>query len=219
MEFSIAGELRERWPDAALGLLCYEADVAESTPEELAAFDGLVKELENRYRLEDIAGLAHIDATRRAYRALGKSPHEYRNAAEAMLRRVVKGNGLYHINNVVEVNNYISIASGYSIGSYDLSELRGSVQLKRAEPDSHYEGIGKGSVNIGCLPVLYDERGAFGNPTSDSRRAMIREGRRKIASVLYSFDGTGDLHRWMEEFETLLQKFCGVSTVQKKIIS
>jgi len=219
VKFTIASELKKLWPNTALGIVRYEAEVAESSAEELAAFDGLAAELGNRYHLEDIAKIPHIDATRKAYRALGKSPHEYRNAAEAMLRRVVKGSGLYHINNVVEINNYISIASGYSIGSYDVRELHGSVRLQRAEPDSHYDGIGKGSVNIGCLPVLYDDQGAFGNPTSDSRRAMIRAGRRSIASVLYSFDGREDLDRWMTEFEDLLRRFCSVSEVQKEIVA
>lgn len=44
-----------------------------------------------------------------------------------MLRRIVKSNGLYHINNVVEINNLISVSSGYSIGSYDVSQLQGDV--------------------------------------------------------------------------------------------
>lgn len=37
-----------------------------------------------------------------------------------MLRRIVKGNGLYKINNVVEVNNIIFITTEYSVRSYVL---------------------------------------------------------------------------------------------------
>ncbi|MFQ9411453.1 MAG: phenylalanine--tRNA ligase beta subunit-related protein [Evtepia gabavorous] len=80
--------------------------------------------LAQQYTLDTIAKHPHIAATRQAYKALGASPHEHRNAAEAMLRRVVKQAGLYHINNVVEVNNLISISSGYAIGSYDLTSSR-----------------------------------------------------------------------------------------------
>ena len=76
------------------------------------------------------------------------------DAAEAMLRRIVKGNGLYRINNVVDINNLISVSSGYSIGAYDMAQLEEFVQLRCAEDGCHYDGIGKSSVNIGHLPVL-----------------------------------------------------------------
>ncbi|CUH97254.1 hypothetical protein P22_3381 [Propionispora sp. 2/2-37] len=81
-----------------------------------------------------------------------------------MLRCIVKGNGLYHINNIVETNNLVSISSGYSIGSYDVSCLSGNITLHRALDGASYEGIGKGAINIEHLPTLYDDIGAFGNP-------------------------------------------------------
>ena len=146
MKVSIADEIRRLCPGVALGVLHYKADVTESSKKLLAAFERKRTDLSEAYTMESIAKNPHIDATRQAYRVLGKSPHEYQNAAEAMLRRIVKGSGLYHINNVVEVNNYISVSSGYSIGSYDLSNLQGEIELRRAEDGAHYEGIGKGAI-------------------------------------------------------------------------
>lgn len=218
MNITISQELRALCPGAALGILHYSVEVGPSSPELLAAFEGALAELAGQYRLETVAQNPHIAATRKAYKALGKNPHEYRNAAEAMLRRVVMGSGLYHINNVVEVNNFISVSSGYSIGSYDASGLRGDVQLRRAEEGAHYAGIGKESVNIGFLPVLYDAEGPFGNPTSDSRRAMIQPGPREVYSILYSFDGPEGLGPWMDRFSEMLCRYCGVSGVQTQIL-
>ncbi len=219
MDIVIADSLKEIWPETALGILEYEAEVVKSPAALLNAFDDIIDELSEEYCMEDIAKLPHIDSTRKAYKALGKNPSEYRNAAEAMLRRVVKSSGLYHINNVVEVNNLISISSGYSIGSYDVSEIHGQVVYKRAEDGLHYAGIGKNSVNIGAIPTLHDDEGAFGNATSDSQRAMIKEGKRSIASIIYSFDGTEGMSVWMDKFEEKLKGYCGVSEVKKSIIS
>lgn len=148
-------------------------------PQLLAQFDQTVASLAQQYTLDTIAKHPHIAATRQAYKALGASPHEHRNAAEAMLRRVVKQAGLYHINNVVEVNNLISISSGYAIGSYDLDQLQGQVVLACPPAGARYEGIGKGSLSIAHMPVLTDDLGPFGNPSSDSRRAMIQPGLRR----------------------------------------
>lgn len=215
---SISSELKALWPDTALGILQYEALVVPSDVALLQKFDGKIAQLSEMYALDSIAKNPHIAATRLAYKALGKSPHEYRNAAEAMLRRVVKGNGLYHINNVVELNNLISVSSGYSIGSYDTARLSGDIELRAAPEGAHYEGIGKSSVNIGHLPVLYDAEGPFGNPTSDSQRAMIQPGERTVLSVLYSFDETGELEAWMERYAKELYQHLGVKNIEAWIV-
>ena len=213
MKISISEEVRAKCPEAALGILQYDAEVTPSSPALLEVFETALQDLEKQYSLETIAQIPHIAATRKAYKALGKSPHEYRNAAEAMLRRIVKSNGLYHINNVVEINNLISVSSGYSIGSYDTSQLQGDVVLERAGEGVHYEGIGKASVNIEFLPTLCDDLGPFGNPTSDSQRALIQNGRRNVISVLYAFDGAAGLGPWLEQFARLVKEWCGAESV------
>ncbi|SFM27201.1 B3/B4 domain-containing protein [Pelosinus propionicus] len=217
MNFFISEELQQLYTSTALGVLYYRANVQKSTPALLELLDKTISELRERCTLEDIAHIAQIAATRNAYKALGKSPYEYRNAAEAMLRRIVKGNGLYHISNIVEVNNLVSITSGYSIGSYDVSNLSGNITLHRAPDGASYEGIGKGAVNIEHLPTLYDDIGAFGNPSSDSRRAMTQPGDHEIISVLYAFDGGNGLEKWMMQFKDLLQTYCDVQSVEASI--
>lgn len=214
MKISIANEIKILCPGIALGVLHYKVTVEPSSTRLLDLFDSTIAKLSKEYTLDAIVQNPHIAATRQTYKALGKSPHEYRNAAEAMLRRIVKNAELYHINNVVEVNNLISVSSGYSIGSYDLGELKGAAELRRAEDGARYDGIGKGSVNIEHLPVLYDELGPFGNPSSDSRKAMIQNGSRDIVSILYSFDGREGLKPWIEQFSRNLEQYCGVRGIE-----
>lgn len=218
MKISISDEVYSLSPRTALGVLSYRAMVESSSQEFLELFEITVATLSREYSIEEIAKNSHIISTRQAYKALGKSPQEYRNAAEAMLRRIVKGKGLYHINNIVDVNNLISITSGYSIGSYDTKQLKGDIELRRAENGSHYAGIGKDNVNIEYFPTLYDALGAFGNSSSDNRRAMIQLGERDIITVIYSFDGADELDYWMEKLSSYLTNYCGVIKVEKLII-
>lgn len=201
-----------------MGIIRYRAQIQPSSEALLAEFDGHIAQLADKYDMPDIAQLPHVQSTREAYKALGKSPTEYRCAAEAMLRRIAKGNGLYHINNCVEVNNIISVLSGYSIGSYDLKNLKGDVELRRAPDGEHYPGIGKGSVNIEHLPVLFDDEGAFGNPTSDSRRAMLNEGDCEIAMVIFSFDGTSGLKPWINQGIDLLKTHCSAEILETLMV-
>lgn len=218
MKISISDEIYSICPGAALGVLSYKATVVPSTQELIILFDDTVAALSEEYSTEKIAQNPHIAATRQAYKVLGKSPHEYRNAAEAMLRRIAQGKGLYRINNIVEINNLISISSGYSIGSYDTDQLKGDIELRRAEKGTHYDGIGKAAVNIEYLPTLYDELGAFGNPSSDSRRAMIQLGEHEIVTIIYSFDGTEELDNWLESFSLYLKDYCGVMKIERWVV-
>lgn len=218
MKISISDEMRSICPKVALGILSYKATVVPSTPESNKLFDDVVSTLSKEYSIEKIAQNPHIIATRQAYKDLGKSPYEYRNAAEAMLRRIVQGKGLYRINDIVDMNNLISITSGYSIGSYDSDQLKGNIVLRRAKSKTHYDGIGKASVNIEYLPTLYDEMGAFGNPSSDSRRAMIQLGEHEIVTIIYSFDGVEELDKWFERFSLYLENYCEVMNIEKWIV-
>ncbi len=218
MKISISDEMHSIYPSVALGVLSYKATVVPSIQELIILFDDVVTALSEEYSIEKIAQNRHIIATRQAYKKLGKSPHEYRNAAEAMLRRIVQGKGLYRINNIVDMNNLISVTSGYSIGSYDTNKLKGDIVLRRAESGTHYDGIGKASVNIEYLPTLYDELGAFGNPSSDSRRAMIQLGKHKIVTVIYSFDGAEELDNWLERFSSYLKNYCEAMNIEKWVV-
>lgn len=71
---------------------------------------------------------------------------------------------------------------------------------------------------IAHLPVLRDDLGWFGNPSSDSRRAMIQPGKRQVASVLYAFDGPQGLGPWLAEFAQALEEFCGVTNLQTLLL-
>lgn len=219
MNIRISKELSALCPGAALMVLSYEAEVQKSSEEFLALLDKTIKELHSRYTMADLPEIPSIKDTRTAYRSLGKSPTAYRNAAEAMLRRIVKGNGLYHINNVVEINNLISVTTGYSVGSYDTDCLSGTVEWKRAPDGENYKGIGKDVLNIEHLPTLYDELGAFGNPTSDSHRAMISMESHRISSIVYSFSGKDQFDTIASQYKEWLTAFCSVEKCDVEIIN
>ena len=67
--------------------------------------------------------IKNIETSRIAYKKLGKDPSRYRLSSESLAKRVVKGMDLYKVNNVVDINNLISLESFYSVGTYDLSKL------------------------------------------------------------------------------------------------
>lgn len=75
-------------------------------------------------------------------------------------------------------------------------------------------------VDIGCLPVLYDDKGPFGNPTSDSQRAMLQPGNRDIMTVVYGFGGEQDLEAeaLLSGFEKLLKEYGEAGNIRRYVV-
>ncbi len=161
---------------SALQVIMIEADVTNSptTPELKAELESLAAKIAAGYELPDINKRPGIAATRSAYKAFGKEPNRYRPSCEAMCRRIVKGMGLYYINNLVDLINVLSIASGYSIGGFDADKIEGdTLCLGVGREGELFEGIGRGELNIHCLPVYRDAIGGIGTPTSDNERTKL----------------------------------------------
>ena len=142
---------------------------------------------------DKIAAQPFIASTREAYRSLGKDPSRYRGSSEALVRRIASGKGLYFINNVVDINNLVSLESFLPVGSYDLSKISDPITFRVGAPGETYKGIGKDVLNLESLPVFCDARGPFGSPTSDSERAMITSSTGDIAMMIIDFSGKADL--------------------------
>jgi DNA/RNA-binding domain of Phe-tRNA-synthetase-like protein len=160
-----------------------------------------------------------IASGKRAYRQLGKDPNRYRLSAEALMRRVVKGKGLYSISNAVDALNLVSLRSGITIGGFDASLVTGAVELGIGLPDEEFTAIGRGILNIDRLPVYRDQRGAIGSPTSDSERTQISLETTEILMVITGFYGMEEIQSVMEDLKSLLMEFCNCPDCQTGIIT
>ena len=130
-----------------------------------------------------IAGLA---PARDLYRAFGLDPTRTRPSSEALLRRVLQGKGLPRILNAVDVCDFCSLQFLLPIGLYDAGQVRGPVSLRRGLPGEAYQGIRKDAVHLEGRPVLADEDGPFGNPTSDSFRTAMTPATRALVMVIFA---------------------------------
>ena len=155
-----------------------------------------------------------IRGSRLAYKAFGRNPGRYRVSSEALLRRVRRGDELYHVNSVVDVNNLISVKSGLSVGSYDLSKIHGDVVLRKAEHSEGYTGIGKEFLDMENMLVLADDEGIFGSSMSDSTRTMVTDTARDILVVIYCFENDIDLESLLNESRLAFEQYASATDVE-----
>ena len=218
VNITIDPQLKKVWHQAALGCVQCRVVVQPSSRQLLEAIDVVCRRLMDSMSIEQIKSREHIAQTRACCKALGKDVKRYRNSAEALNRRVLQGKGLYQINNVVEVNNLLSLDTGYSLGSYDLERLEGDIVWKPAGEGVHYQGIGKEAVNIEFLPVLSDRQGFFGNPNSDSTRAMITPQTTQLLMCVFGFGGAQPLQPMLEQMCDALQTYCQATELETAVI-
>lgn len=154
------------------------------------ALDAALADAEARLRMPDAARDAATARTRAMYRAFGVDPTRTRPSSEALLRRLRKGERLPSINNLVDVVNWCSVESQVPFGLYDSGAVGADVVVRLGEAGEGYEGIRKDWVNVAGRLVVADGHGAFGNPTSDSARAMVTAATREVLVVLFFPAGT-----------------------------
>ena len=218
-EISIHHALKALVPSLALGCVSANVTVEKHSEALWREIDKHLANLISTIKPEQINSILPIAATRAAYKALGKDPSRYRGSAEALLRRVLSGKGLYQINSVVDINNLVSLESLNPAGTYDLEKITPPVELRIGAADESYKGIGKDLINIENLPVFADANGAFGSPTSDSERAMVRMETRKVLMVVFSLTGPEGLRGWMERASDLLREHAGAQNVETNLVS
>lgn len=164
MPFTLAPDLAAIVRPGALwldGASVVERDVRLNAP--LAAAESGVR----THPPEDVASV------RTMYKRVGLDPTKTRPSSEALLRRVRRGDPLPRINSMVDVCNWCSLEFQLPYGLYDRSRIVGDVELRIGRPGESYAGIRKDAVHVGGRITLADGEGPFGNPTSDSARAMV----------------------------------------------
>ncbi len=202
-------------------IACIEAKVKtkESDKELLDLINKKCKEIKENIKFDEVIKVKNILSSRNAYKKLGKDPSRYRLSSESLVKRVVKGNDLYIVNNIVDINNLISLYTCYSVGTYDLNKVNGSITFTVGEENERYEGIGRGSINLENLPVFEDKDGKFGSSTSDSVRAMITSDTTHILMNIIAFEEDENLEKYIEYAKELLINFADATIIDSKIIN
>lgn len=218
-DVTIDEKLFETYSDIRLGLMRFDADVNNSDENFWRYMDTeLLPQIRASIEGKQWSEIPGIRGSRAAYKAFGRNPGRYRVSSEALLRRVRRGDELYHINSVVDVNNLLSVKSGLSVGSYDVEKLQGPVVLREAMPGEGYTGIGKEFLDMENMLVLSDDGGIFGSSMSDSTRAMVTEATKSVLVVVYCFESDIVLESLLAEGKAAFERFAAAENIESWII-
>ena len=213
MIIRIEREILDKLP--SFNILAYLMDVklmdSDIIEDEIKKYESMIKE---EYSLEEVLNIPLIKEARDSYKKLGKDPSRYRLAVESLYRRLVKGYGLYRINNLVDAGNILSIKLARSTAILDYEKIVGDVTIRLGREDDLYFGIGRGQINVSNIPVYVDEVGPFGSTTSDTERTMITNTTKKILVFVICFS-EAEIEKDKIETVSIFKKYAAAENIEE----
>ena len=207
MKIIISQTIKEAFPELTLAIISCEV-VNTSTSKDLwSEIEAEVLRVSSSFTLQEINKRPQIEATRKAYKVLGKDPNRYRPSAEALCRRIVRGIPIYKVSSLVDIINLVSIRSGFSIGGFDSDKIQGDIELGVGTVQDVFEAIGRGLLNVEGLPLYRDKVGGIGTPTSDNERTKISEDTTNLLMILNGYSGKEGLQEAIHHAIQLLTDY------------
>jgi DNA/RNA-binding domain of Phe-tRNA-synthetase-like protein len=204
------------------------ADVANgpSSAGLVAALAAEVAAARARIGATPLSEIPSLAAWRRVFRGFGVDPTQYRSAAEALLRRITKGDDLPTINAVVDVANLVSVRYGLPVAAFDQRGVRGGTTVRFAVGDEPWADLG-GSMtehpDAGEV-IFADDAGAVSARRwcwRQSRDSAAREDTRRIlVTVEGHHDGArGDVEAALADLRELLADHARAAILAEAVLA
>ena len=190
-----------------MGILAIDGLHVTETPEEIKTMlNGQAGEFAQKYKDQPLGEIPTVKKIRAIFHRSGLDPTRYRPSSESLLRRAVKGKGLYFINSVVDLINYFSLKMLCPMGLFDADLLKPPITWRAGREGEAYESIGRDRLNLVNFPLLADSDGPFGSLVSDSMKTRVTETCTRILWITFAPPGTNIP---LDEFASTMTRFNG----------
>jgi DNA/RNA-binding domain of Phe-tRNA-synthetase-like protein len=217
----------ERLPAIVGGVILAGGVANGPTPPDLAeafvAEQSAVRERLGDTPLSEVPSLA---AWRRAFRAFGVDPTQYRSAAEALLRRLVKQGELPSIDRLVDLANLVSIRHALPVAVFDVHTIKGGIAVRFARGDERWADLGSSTTERpepGEV-IFVDEADVVVARRWCWRQSAASASREDTTDILVTVEGhhegaMTDVTDALLDLERLLEEHAGVRTPQRAVLT
>ena len=215
MAVRIAPKLRDAFP--GLKVVSGRVDNVEVRPVD-PELERLKEEISSRVRQSYSLSSLKDGETFRAYRdffwRIGVDPTKTRPAAEALIRRILRGRPIPRINTLVDAYNVASVKTEVAIAAFDAAKLSGPLTLRFAVEGERFMGIGMPkpvTLKGGEVVISDGVKLVAVYPYRDSDDSKITERTRSALLIACGVPGISEerLRLAVEESLNLITKFCG----------
>ncbi len=216
-----------RFPGIVGGLLLATGVRNGPTPPSLAEAFG-VEQAATRERLGDtpLSEVPSLAAWRRAFRAFGVDPTQYRSAAEALIRRLMKQGELPSIDTLVDLANLVSIRHALPVAVFDLGAISGGITVRFARGDEHWADLGSSTAErpVAGEVIFADEADVVVARRWCWRQSAASAARDSTSEILVTVEGLHDeadaaVSAALADLERLLEAHTGARTVRRAVLT
>src|SRR5215467_2223393 len=187
MQIQLDEQLKTRIVGVTFGIVTIQEVTVHERDERLwKQIEILSQRLAREFSLDHLSEDKQIAAVRGLQKSFGFDPTRYRPSSESLLRRVLKGQGLYQINTAVDVNNLCSLEFLLPMCSYDLRNVVGQVRVRVGKVGEAYPGIGRQVFQAENKVIIADDNGIMGSTVSDSERTKVSIETTDILLAIYA---------------------------------
>ena len=189
--------------------------VADSSPELIAELDRVAAD-PTEHGLNDEVRMGVRDLLRgHGYKPSGRG----KPASEFLVRAAVESE-FPHINNLVDINNLVSLETGWPISIIDIDRAGTDVfELRHGQPGERYtfNNAGHEIVLAGLLCLARPGGEAFGNPVKDSMATKLGPDTGRVLGVMYTSRRVTDeetVQAAARRFGELIEQYANASEVE-----
>lgn len=149
MKFILNKKISDAYPNLQIGIIrCHGINNQEddaSRPEINRLLREAINGVEDKFsEISDLANYPLFRTWRDTYKSFGEK--HLRCSVEALIRRVLNGKPVSHINPLVDIYNYISMAYEIPVGGEDLAKIKDDIELTYATGDETFIELGSTEV-------------------------------------------------------------------------
>jgi len=215
MMLKIDSQLKAAFPELRV-LTCEIRDVkVVKWNSELESFEAeLMEQGRKQYSLESLKDLPTVRAYRDFFWRVGIDPTKNRPAAEALIRRILRGGTIPNINTLVDAYNLASIKTEIALAAFDLDRLKGGLLMRFAEGGEEFMGIGMQKPMVlqgGEIVVSDSEKLVAVYPHRDADNTKVTEQTKNIVLMVCGVPGIREETLRNAERVTIeyITRFCG----------
>jgi DNA/RNA-binding domain of Phe-tRNA-synthetase-like protein len=153
----------------------------------------------------------------------GFKPTGRNKPASEYLAQAAREGRFPFINNLVDINNYLSLLSGLPISLLDLEETGEKIILRNGRKEESFVFNSAGQViDVEGLMCICSAGGpALGNPVKDSLQAKLKDTTSHVVGVIYApaeCVGMENLREYGESFAAMLREYGGAKETEVVVV-
>ncbi len=222
---SISQIVKDKYPSVILGVAVIEGiKVKKQRPELEKEKQALAAELE-KMSVDELNNCPEIKSYRRLYKDMGVDWGKRKSSPAALVRRIIKGQGLYTINTCVDAYNQAVMKYRISAGAFDLDQMKlpAVLDIAKGGEAAVYIGDKEPTVIRNGEVCYFDQTGPYNLDFNyrDSVRTSVTE---STKNIIINVDGIYDITRAqveksLQEVIKTITKYCGGKVKLAGIVS